>query len=73
MFKIVIFNGNELILEHSQNDYGKVLRFGVNALVELMNQNAQDFRMVMTDKYGTTYFSCVGPKTDIVGIKKVVV
>lgn len=70
MFQITIYNGNELVLEHKQNDYGKVLRFGVNALVELMNQNAQDFRIVMCDKSGNVYFNATGPATQITGMRK---
>lgn len=65
MWKVVMYQGNQLVLEHSQNDYGKVLRFAVNGLVELMNNNVQDFRIDLTDKQGRTFFHCQGPSTPI--------
>jgi len=65
MFKVTVYQANVLMLEHSQPDYGKVLRFTVNALVELMNNNIQDFRIDMVDKSGRCFFHVNGPSTPI--------
>jgi len=71
MWKVTIFQGNELILDHSQNDFGKVMRFTMNAVVEIINSGSLDYRVVMHDKQGYVYFSAFGPKTDITGMVKV--
>lgn len=71
MWKTIVYQGNDVILEHSQNDFMKVLRFAVNAVVELINNNAQDYRVIMHDKQGYVYFSAFGMRTDIKGMQKV--
>lgn len=70
MWQTTVYQGREMILEHKQNDYGKVLRFTVTALVELMNKNIHDFRIVMCNKQGHIYFSAIGPTTQIIDLKK---
>lgn len=63
MWKTQVFNGSELVLEHAQNDYGKVMRFTVQSLAELMNANVQDFRITMVNKQGVVFFHAIGPAT----------
>jgi hypothetical protein len=70
MWTVTVYKGRELILEHKQNDYGKVLRFAMNSLAELMNGGAIDFRIVMSNKQGHVYFCAIGPTTQIVEFKK---
>lgn len=65
MWKLEIFRGDELILEHAQNDYAKVLRFGINSLIELQNQNVMDYRITMADKEGRTRLFVVGENTEV--------
>ncbi len=70
MWKVSVYQGNEIILEHSQNEYFKVMNFAFNALAELMQKHVEDFRIVMQDREGNTYFSAIGEKTQITGMRK---
>lgn len=70
MWQITVYSGRDLILEHKQNDYGKVLRFAMSSLVELGKNNIMDFRIVMCNKQGHVYFQAIGPTTQIVEFKK---
>ena len=70
MWQVTVYQGADLILEHKQNDYGKVLRFAVTALMELMNGQARDFRIIMCNHQGHVYFSALGIDTQVVDLKK---
>jgi hypothetical protein len=66
MWRVTFYQGNELMIDHSQMDFGRVLRFTMQGLAELHNQNCDDYRVVMSDKRGDVYFFAAGPKTQLV-------
>lgn len=70
MWQVTVYQGRDLILEHKQNDYGKVMRFAIASLAELGKNNVMDFRIVMCNKQGHVYFQAIGPATQIVEFKK---
>lgn len=70
MWQLTVYNGDNLVLEHKQNDFTKVLQFAVNSLVELNRMNAKDYRLALCDKEGNVYFYAIGEATQIVGLRK---
>ena len=70
MWRVTFYNGNELVIDHSQADFGKVLRFTMQGLAELHNQQVDDYRVVMSNKHGDVYFFAAGPKTQLVNFVK---
>lgn len=70
MWRALIFQGNTMILDHSQVDFGKVFRFTMNALVELHHGGAQDYRVTIQNQKGDLYFFAVGPATEVAKYRK---
>ena len=70
MWRALIFQGDHMVLDHSQNEYGKVFRFVMQGLAEMHNNNVQDFRVTIQNQKGDLYFFAVGPKTQLVNYKK---
>lgn len=71
MFRMQVFNGRELVLDHAQPDFLKVLKFTLQALASLVNENVQDYRVTMADRTGTVFFYAVGPTTQTSDMAKV--
>lgn len=71
MFRTQVFNGADLILDHAQPDFSKVLKFTIGALVELVNAATQDYRVTMASRDGTVYFYACGPTTQTADMAKV--
>lgn len=71
MWRTQVFAGAELVLDHAQPDFTKVLKFTMTALVELVNANAQDYRVTMANREGTVHFFAIGPKTQTADAMKV--
>jgi hypothetical protein len=65
MWRVTFHDGDELVVDHSQADFGKVLRFTMQGLAELHNREVTDYRVVMTDKGGNVYFFAAGPETHL--------
>lgn len=70
MYRLTVYSGPELALDHSQPDAAKVIRFAIQSLVELINQNAMDFRVEVRDKLNNCYFFALGPETLKTEIKR---
>lgn len=70
MWRAMIYQVDELILDHAQNDYEKVLRFTMNAMAELVSNHAPDYRITIQNKDGHVYFFAIGEKTQVVDFKK---
>jgi hypothetical protein len=70
MWRSLIFQGDRLVLDHAQMDYGKVFRFTMNALVELHQGNAQDYRVTIQNQKGELYFFAIGPATQVANYRK---
>lgn len=66
MYKSTIFSGRDLILEHAQPDYMRVLRFTMQSLAELINNGAKDYRITITDKSGNMRFFALGEVTEVI-------
>lgn len=69
-WRALIYQGNVLVLDHAQNDYGKVFRFVMNGLAELHNGGADDYRVTIQDRQGNLFFFACGPKTQMSRYKK---
>lgn len=70
MFKSTIFSGRDLILEHAQPDYMRVLRFTMQSLAELVNNNARDYRITIIDTDGNMRFFAIGEMTEVINEAK---
>jgi hypothetical protein len=70
MWKVNIFEGDNLILDHSQPGYDRVLKVALNALVEVLNRGVKDYRLIMLDGNGNVYFYAIGEKSQIINLKK---
>jgi hypothetical protein len=70
-FRSQVFHGDEMILDHAQSDYTKVLKFTLGTLVELAGNGAKDYRIQIVDDKGNLRFFAIGEDTQVVDFKKV--